>query len=499
MLIETAKMVDKAHLRSWHAFEAPKKREHELTLFLLSRPRRRAEEAFVRSAILKRNCTKKRSSRCALREKTSATSATLGAAGALAPSEAVAYAAPKTDSLPLAFNPNDPNIVYDLIVKSGTVVDPGQKLHAARDVAVKNGQIAALLAPGNTAKSVQTIDAAGNIVTPGLIDMHSHYYHQVSGLGLPADEMMSLTATTTGVDAGDAGYSTFPGFRHFIIGQARTRHFAFIHIAAIGLAGDPIAIGELFNIDFAQVDKCAKAVAENRDVVLGVKVRLSKNVVGNNGIEPLRRAIAAAQQAGPWARVMAHIGNCDASLSDVLDMMRPGDIITHCFSGAFGKNNIVEGGTLLPAALRAKKRGVLFDVGHGGGSFDFTIAEPAIKQGLIPDTISSDIHSASIQSPSVPLFPNVLSKFLALGFSLDDVIAKATIDPAKIINRVPGLGTLAVGAPADIAVFKLVEGPVTFLDTNKNTRSGNAKLEPMHVIKGGRPHGLPVPNPFTYT
>ena len=134
--------------------------------------------------------------------------------------------------------------------------------------------------------------------------------------------MMHLTATTTGVDAGDAGYSTFPGFRHFIIGQARTRHFAFIHIAAIGLAGDPIAIGELFNIDYAQVDKCAKAVAENRDVVLGVKVRLSKNVVGNNGIEPLKRAIAAAQLAGPWARVMAHIGNCDAPLSDVLDMMR---------------------------------------------------------------------------------------------------------------------------------------------------------------------------------
>jgi len=311
--------------------------------------------------------------------------------------------------------------------------------------------------------------------------------------------MMPLTATTTGVDAGDAGYSTFSGFRHFVIGQARTRHFAFIHIASIGLAGDPIKIGELFNIDYADVERCAKAVAENRDVVLGVKVRLSKNVVGNNGIEPLRRAIKAAEIAGPWARVMAHIGNCDAPLADVLDMLRPGDIVTHCYSGAFGTNNIVVGGTLLPAALRAKKRGVLFDVGHGGGSFDVTIAKAAIAQGLLPDTLSSDVHSVSIQSPSRPLFPNVISKFLALGFSLDDVIAKATSQPARIIDRVVGLGTLAVGAPADVAIFRVVEGPVTFVDTNKHSFSGTRYLEPVKVIKGGRPYGLPFPDPFTYT
>ena len=407
--------------------------------------------------------------------------------------------APAGDALPLSFRPDDPALVYDLVIKNGTVVDPAQALHAARDVAIKNGQIAAIAPRGAPLKTAQSIDAAGAVVTPGLIDLHCHYYHQVSGIGLPADELMHLTATTTGVDAGDAGYSTFSGFRHFIIGQARTRHFAFIHIAAIGLAGDPIAIGELFNIDYAQVDKCAKAVAENRDVVLGVKVRLSKNVVGSNGIEPLKRAIAAAQMAGPWARVMAHIGNCDAPLSDVLDMMRPGDIITHVYSGAFHKNNIVENGKLLPAALRAQARGVLFDVGHGGGSFDFDVCETALRAGLLPTTISSDVHSASIQSPSLPLLPNVLSKFLALGFSLDDVIAKATVVPAKIIDRVPGLGTLNVGAPADVAVFRLVEEPVTFLDTMGNKRDGRHKLVPVNVVKGGRPSGLPFPNPFTYT
>jgi dihydroorotase len=435
------------------------------------------------------------------RKKFLAANALAGVGTLAAASPAAAFAAPAkaTDTPALSFDPRDPNISYDLVVRGGTVIDPGNKLHAPRDIVVKNGQIAGVLAPGTTVKAAQTIDATGNIVTPGLVDLHCHYYHQVSGIGLPADEMMPMTATTTGVDAGDAGYSTFSGFRHFVIGQARTRHFAFIHIASIGLAGDPINVGELFNIDFADVPKCAKAVAENRDVVLGVKVRLSKNVVANNGIEPLRRAIAAATMAGPWARVMAHIGNCDAALSDVLDMMRPGDIITHTYSGAFGKNNIVENGTLLPAALRAKKRGVLFDVGHGGGSFDFTIAQPAIKQGLWPDTISSDVHSASIQSPSVPLLPNVLGKFMALGYSLDEVIAKATIEPAKIIDRVPGLGTLGLGAPADIAVFRVVDGEVTFLDTASHPLVGKVKLEPVKVVKGGRPYGFPFPNPFTYT
>jgi len=341
-------------------------------------------------------------------------------------------------------------------------------------------------------------DAAGAIVTPGLIDLHCHYYHQVSGIGLPADEMMGLTSTTTGVDAGDAGYTSFPGFRHHVIGQARTRLFAFIHISSIGLAGNPIKVGELLNIDYADVDACAKAVAENRDVCLGVKVRMSKNVVGANGMEPLRRAIRAAQIAGRWARVMCHIGNAPVPLGEVLDALRPGDIITHAYSNAGETNAIVAAGKLLPQALEARKRGVLFDVGHGGASFDFTVAAPAMEQGLVPDTISSDVHSVSIQTPGKPLLPWVLSKFLSLGMPLDQVIAKATIEPARIIGRVPGLGTLQVGAPADVSVFRLVEGPVTLVDTNKHERRGNAYLDPVKTIRQGRPFGFPFPDPFTY-
>jgi dihydroorotase len=410
-------------------------------------------------------------------------------------------ATPSTHALELSlsFNPADPNLKYDLLVFGGTVVDPSQRIHARRDVAIKNGQIAAIAESIPASRAAQTIDASGLIVSPGFVDLHCHYFHQVSGIGLPADEMMGMTLTTTGVDAGDAGYSTFSGFRHYVIGQARTRLFAFVHIASIGLAGDPIAVGELFNIDYADVDRCAKAVAENRDIVLGVKVRMSLNVVGNNGAEPLRRAIRAAEIAGPWARVMVHIGDSSIPLTELISMLRPGDIVTHCYSGANNRNRIVENGTVLQAALDAKKRGVLFDVGHGGGSFDFTVAEPAIAQGLTPTTISSDVHSVSIQTPGKPLMPWVLSKFLAMGFSLDDVIAKATIEPAKIIGRVPGLGTLQIGAPADVAIFRLVEGPVTFVDTNRHEKTANVHIDPVKVIREGRPYGFPFPNPFTFT
>jgi dihydroorotase len=401
--------------------------------------------------------------------------------------------------LPLAFDPKDPNLKYDLVVAGGTVIDPSQKLHARKDVGIKNGQIAAVADSIPASRATQIYDAAGNLVTPGFVDLHCHYYHQVSRIGLPADEMMGLTATTTGVDAGDAGYSTFSGFRHHVIGQSRTRLFAFIHISAIGLTGDPIRIGELLNIDYADVDNCARAVAENRDVCLGVKVRMSKNVVGQNGMEPLRRAIRAAEIAGPWARVMCHIGNAPVPLAELLDAMRPGDIVTHAYSNAGETNAIVAGGKVLPQALEARRRGVIFDVGHGGGSFDFTVAEPAMQQGLVPHTISSDVHSVSIQSPGKPLLPWVVSKFLSLGVSLDDAIAKATVEPARIIDRVAGLGTLQMGAPADLAVLRLVEGPVTFVDTNKHERRGIAYLDPVKTIRQGRPFGFPFPDPFTYT
>ncbi len=389
------------------------------------------------------------------------------------------------------FNPADPGLKFDLVIAGGEVLDPSQNLRGRRDVGVKHGQIAAVVPSIPADRAAHRIDAAGKLVTPGLVDLHAHYY-QHTGISLPADELVPITATTTAVSAGDAGWTTFGGFRHWVVPQTRTRLFAFVHISSIGLGGGP---GEMLNIDYASVDRCVQVLAENEDIVLGVKVRMTDSVVGQNGLEPLRRAIKAAELAGPSLRVMCHIGAAPGSLSDLLDLLRPGDILTHAYSGA--GNNTVQNGQVLPAALRAKQRGVIMDVGHGGGSFDYTVAEPALAQGFGPDTISSDIHGFSINTPGYPTLPWVMSKYLNLGLPLEEVVARATVVPAKIIGRIPGLGTLQVGAPADMAIFDLVDGPVEFVDTRRNTRSGNKKLVPVLTIRGGRPFGRPpLPIPF---
>jgi dihydroorotase len=415
-----------------------------------------------------------------------------GEAEALARPMMVAQAGPPA---PLGFNPADPALKYELVVANGDVLDPAQKTRSKRDIGIRFGQIAAVAPSIPADRAVQRIDVAGKLVTPGLIDLHTHLCPHL-GLGLPADELVPITATTTAVSAGDAGAHTFGNFRHGVVPQSRTRLFGFIHIASIGLAGG-LAPGEMLNIDYANVDVCAKAVAENVDLVLGVKVRITDSVVGQNGLEPLRRAIRAAEMAGKQFRVMCHIGAAPGNLSDLLDLLRPGDILTHAFSGA--GNNTVQNARVLPAALAAKQRGVIIDVGHGGGSFDFTVCEPAMQQGFGPDTISSDIHAVSINTPGYPTLPWVMSKFLALGMPLEEVVARATSEPGRIIGKVPGLGTLAVGAPADLAVFDLIDGPVEFVDTRNNKRSGTRKLVPVLTVRGGRPYGRPpLPIPFLY-
>ena len=396
---------------------------------------------------------------------------------------------------PNGFDPKDPALKYDVVIANGEVLDPSQKLRGKRDIGIKHGQIAAVETSIPAARAVQRIDVAGKLVTPGLVDLHTHLVPHL-GIGLPADELVGITAVTTAVSAGDAGWQTFGAVRHYAIPQARTRIFAFVHIASIGLAGG-LAPGEMLNIDYANVDGCAKAVIENLDIALGVKVRITDTVVGQNGLEPLRRAIRAAEMVGKGVPVMCHIGAAPGSLSDLLDLLRPGDILTHAYSGA--GNNTVQNGQLLPAAKAAKQRGVIFDVGHGGGSFDYTVCEPALQQGAVPDTISSDIHAVSINTPGYPTLPNVMSKFLNLGMPLADVVAKATVEPAKIIGRVPGLGTLRVGAPADVAIFDLLDGPVEFVDTRNNKRNGTKKLVPVLTVKAGRPFGHPqLPIPFTF-
>lgn len=392
-----------------------------------------------------------------------------------------------------ATQPFGPADKFDLLVQGGEAIDPSQNLRGRRDIGIRNAVIVAVEPELPSAQAKQVLKAEGKLVTPGLIDFHSHVFHH-TGIGLPADELVPYTATTTYVSAGDAGLGSFSAFRHFVMAQSRSRIFGFLHISAIGLTGFPV--GEMLNIDYADVDGAAKALAENQDVLLGMKVRESLDVVGQNGLEPLRRAIAAAERSGTGGRVMCHIGNAPGDLSALLDLLRPGDVLTHAYSGA--GNNTVMNGKLLDAALAAKQRGVIIDVGHGGGSFDYTVAEPAIQQGLVPDTISSDIHAISGNTPGMPFLPWVMSKFLNLGFSLEQVVAMTTLNPGRLIGRVEKLGTLQLGAPADLSILELVEGPVTFVDTRKNERKGQRYLKPVQTVRAGRPFGRPFPQPFAY-
>ena len=400
----------------------------------------------------------------------------------------------------LALAAMGPNDKFDLLVKGGEVLDPSQNLRAKRDVGIRYGLIEALEADIPADKALKVLSASGKLVTPGLIDLHAHVFPYGSAIGIPADELLSFQGTTTLVSAGDAGANNFAAFRRAIVGQTRARLYAFVHIANIGLAGFPVP--ELYNIDYAQTEAAAKAVAENADLVLGIKVRMSENVIAKHGLEPLKRSIKACEMAGGGAKVMCHIGGVETPelMSQILDALRPGDVLTHSYSGApniAGKfTNIVQDGRLLPAALAAKQRGVIFDVGHGGGSFDFTVAEVALPAGAGPDTISSDIHVFSGNTPGMPYLTWVMSKFLAMGLSLEQVVAMATVNPAKVVNRAPKLGTLQVGAPADVSLLEVVEGPVEFVDTRNNKRPGKVYLKPAGAVLAGVPFGRPYQAPF---
>lgn len=393
-----------------------------------------------------------------------------------------------------------PNDKYDLVIRGGEVVDPSQSLRARRDIGIRWGVIETVQETIPAERALKSIDASGKLVMPGLIDLHSHVYPYGSAIGIPADELVQFQGTTTVVSAGDAGVNNLAALRRFVVAQTRARMYAFVHIANNGLSAFPVA--ELYNIDVAQTEACAMALAENPDFLLGVKVRMSENVIFKHGLEPLKRGIQACEMCGWPAKMMVHIGGVESKelMSQILDLLRPGDVLTHAYSGAPNMSNvftnIVQEGRLLPAALAAKQRGVLFDVGHGGGSFDFTVAEVAIPGGCTPDTISSDIHVFSGNSPGMPFLPNVMSKFMTLGFTLEQVVAMATTAPAKIINRAPKIGTLQVGAPADVAIMELVEGPVSFVDTRNNKRDGKAQLKPIQTVINGVPFGRPYQAPF---
>ena len=372
---------------------------------------------------------------------------------------------------------------FDLLIRGGKVIDPSQNLEAVRDVAIRDGKIARLGTDIPVALARQVIDADAKIVTPGLIDLHTHVFPYVGPYGIEPDPYFLARGVTTAVDAGTSGAFTFPAFRRFIIERAATRIRALLHVVSIGMvAGSTPNMGELEDLRYCDPKLAARVAGENRDLIVGFKIRFSQQYTGPNDLEGMRRARAAADEAG--LPVMIHIGGSYTPLPDLLALMKKGDVVTHSFN-SHPHGLLDESGALLAEVLAARERGVWFDVGHGAGSFSFAVMEKCLKQEFPPDTISSDLYSANLQGP-VYDFPTTLSKFLLLGMNLPEVVRRATVNSARVFDFGAQLGTLQAGAEADVSVLDLREGEFTFTDSDRKTRSGGQKLFPVVTVRGGK-------------
>jgi dihydroorotase len=363
------------------------------------------------------------------------------------------------------------------ILHGGRVLDPGAGLDGALDVVVDGGRIAAIVPPSDArpAGDDPVVDVTGLLVVPGLIDLHGHWY---DGSPYGLDPVANLRGgVTTAVDAGTTGFSNFGSFRRHTIETAPVRVLAFVHVAAAGLV--TTVVGELQDIRYARPREAAAIIEANRDIAIGVKVRLGSEASGVNGAAALDAALAAAELAA--VPLMAHIGE-DADVAAVLRRLRPGDVLTHAFT-ASGTGIIGADGRIMPEAHAAAARGVRFDIGHGCGSFSWATAEQALAEGLRPDAISTDLHRYSIERPVVDL-PTTMSRFLALGLSLEAVIEATTSGPAAIIGR-PDVGTLRVGGPADVTVLRLDPDPVVLADAQGVKRRVGPILRPVWTMSDG--------------
>lgn len=369
----------------------------------------------------------------------------------------------------------------DLVtLRGGRVIDPSQGIDGPFELTIEDGRITSIDPPG--ARPVgpddRAVDVSGLLVVPGLIDLHGHWYE---GSPYGIDPSANLRGgVTTAVDAGTTGFSNFGAFRRQAIDGGPVRVLAFVHVAAAGLV--TTVVGELEDIRYARPNETAATIEAHRDVAVGVKVRLGTGACGVNVEAALDAALAAARAAG--TPIMAHISE-GADVRAALTRMREGDVVTHAFT-ASGPGILGEDGRLLAEAHEARRRGVRFDVGHGCGSFSWRTAAQALAEGFGPDTISTDLHRYSIERPVVDL-PTTMSRYLALGSSLAEVIAATTSAPASILAR-PDLGSLRPGGPADISVLRLDEMPMDLADAEGVRRIVPVSLKPVLTIVGGVVH-----------
>ncbi len=374
----------------------------------------------------------------------------------------------------------------DLLLKGGHVIDPRNAIDAVMDVAVAGGKVTRVAANITPAAGTRVIDATGLYVVPGLIDIHAHVffgtekdaYLSNADAAVPPDSHSFRSGQTTMVDAGGAGWRNFLQFKEQVIDRARTRVLAFINIVGSGMKGGPVEQ----NLADMDARLTAQRIKQYRDLIVGIKVA---HYIGPEW-DPVTRAVAAGKAMNVPVMVDFGRNTPPQSLSDLLlTHLRPGDILTHTYAHVDGRTPIVdENGQVRPFVLEARKRGVIFDAGHGGGSFLFRQAVPAMKQGFVPDVISTDLHTGS-QNSGMKDILNTMSKFLNMGMPLKDVIKANTSRAADVIKR-PELGQIGAGAEADIAVLAVRKGTFGFIDSSGFRMAGDQKLECELTIKGGQ-------------
>lgn len=387
---------------------------------------------------------------------------------------------------------------YDLLLKGGHLIDLDSGIDAPCDVAFSAGRVAAVDTEIPREAAREVVDISGAYVVPGLVDMHVHAFIHGYDVGIQLDGICAYSGVTTVCDGGSVGAVNFTGLKEYVIARSETRVLAYLNISAIGMTTvrksvgavnftnleEYVGISEYRLIDYSDPNLAAAVINENRDVILGIKVRTQIELVGKGeyGLEPLRRALRAAEITG--TPIMIHLENPPVEYTQVLALLRPGDIVSHVYHG-HGSGILDESGRIKTAVHEARRRGILFEVAYGQFHCNFNIVRRAFEEGFYPDAISTDLSRRG-HLKTVKDLPTTLSKFLSLGMRLNDVVRAATIGPANAIGRSGELGTLRVGAAGDAAVFVIEEGSFTYHDTDGNTFVGTKQWAPRLTVRAGR-------------
>lgn len=368
----------------------------------------------------------------------------------------------------------------DLVLKGGRIVDPSQGIDKLADIAFAGGKVAAI---GDNLQGKDTRSAAGKIVVPGLIDLHTHVYWGGTSLGVEAELLARTGGVTTSIDAGSAGPGNFHGFRKHVIETSPVRILPFLNVAFPGIFAfsKTVMVGECQDMRLIDPRDAVRVGREHKDLILGIKVRVGKSASGDSGDMPLHIALDVAEELG--LPLMAHLDAPPPARHEVVPFLRKGDILTHCFR-PFPNAPVAPDGKVRDEILKARERGVIFDIGHGGGSFGFGTTAKMLAAGFLPDVISSDVHIISIEGPAFDLL-TTMSKFLCLGVDLGTVIKLSTVNAALAIAR-PDLGTLKPGAVGEAAVLEMTEGRFDYTDSIGEHMMGDKRLACRGVVLDGK-------------